>query len=49
MKPEDAVMVKFAKDTGGTIDFTLRSPLDENTFQAPPVDDAELLRRYYAR
>jgi pilus assembly protein CpaB len=49
MKPEDAVMVKFAKDTGGTIDFTLRSPLDENTFQAPAVDDAELLRRYYAR
>ena len=49
MKPEDAVMVKFAKDTGGTIDFTLRSPLDEDTFKAPAVDDAELLRRYYAR
>jgi len=49
MKPEDAVMIKFAKDTGGTIDFTLRSPLDEGTFQAPAVDDAELLQRYYAR
>jgi len=26
MKPEDAVMIKFVKDSGGTIDFTLRSP-----------------------
>jgi len=49
MKPEDAVMVKFVKDVGGTIDFTLRSPLDKDTFTAPPVDDTELLKRYYAR
>jgi len=49
MKPEDAVMVKFVKDVGGTIDFTLRSPLDQDTFAAPAVDDAELLKRYYAK
>jgi pilus assembly protein CpaB len=49
MKPEDAVMVKFVKDVGGTIDFTLRSPLDKETFQAPRVDDADLIERYYAK
>jgi pilus assembly protein CpaB len=49
MKPEDAVMVKFVKDSGGTIDFTLRSPQDQDTFQAPPINDAELLQRYYSK
>jgi pilus assembly protein CpaB len=49
MKPEEAVMVKFVKDSGGTIDFTLRSPLDKDNFQAPAVDDAELIQRYYAK
>jgi pilus assembly protein CpaB len=49
MKPEDAVMVKFVKDVGGTIDFALRSPLDKETFQAPRVDDADLIERYYAK
>lgn len=49
MRPEDAVMVKFVKDAGGTIDFTLRSPTDQANFQVPAIDDAELLRRYYAK
>lgn len=49
LAPEDAVTVKFVKDSGGTIDFTLRSPLDKDKFPAPAVDDAELLRRYYAK
>jgi pilus assembly protein CpaB len=49
MKPEDAVLVKFVKDSGGTIDFTLRSPQDQGNFQAPALDDAELIRRYYAK
>jgi pilus assembly protein CpaB len=49
MTPDDAVMVKFVKDVGGTIDFTLRSPLDKDNFQAPAVDDAELIKRYYAK
>jgi pilus assembly protein CpaB len=49
LKPEDAVTVKFVKDVGGTIDFTLRSPLDQDTFAAPAVGDAELLQRYYAK
>ena len=49
MKPEDAVLVKFVKDSGGTIDFTLRSPQDQGTFQAPSIDDAELIQRFYAK
>jgi pilus assembly protein CpaB len=49
MKPEDAVLVKFVKDSGGTIDFTLRSPQDQDTYQAPPIDDAELIQRYYVK
>ncbi|HMO57058.1 MAG TPA: Flp pilus assembly protein CpaB [Roseiflexaceae bacterium] len=45
--PEDAVMLKFIKDIGGTIDFTLRSPLDrDNTFTPPPIDQRELQDRY---
>lgn len=46
MTPEDAVMLKFIKDSGGTIDFALRSPLDIDPFTAPPVDDAVLTDRY---
>lgn len=46
MKPEDAVMVKFIKDSGGVIDFTLRAPLDKDSREVPSVDDAELIDRY---
>ena len=46
LKPEDAVMIKFIKDSGGTIDFALRSPLDAEPFSAPPVDEADLSDRY---
>ncbi|MEN9938796.1 MAG: hypothetical protein RLZZ387_5375 [Chloroflexota bacterium] len=46
MKPEDAVMLKFIKDSGGTIDFALRSPLDVDPFTAPPVNDTDLKARY---
>jgi pilus assembly protein CpaB len=46
LTPEDAVMIKFIKDSGGTIDFTLRSPADKEPFQAPPVNRAELANRY---
>jgi pilus assembly protein CpaB len=49
MKPEDAVMLKFIKDSGGAIDFALRSPLDVDPFTAPPVDDADLSERYLQR
>lgn len=46
MKPEDAVMLKFIKDSGGTIDFALRSPLDADPFTAPPVDQSDLVGRF---
>ena len=46
LTPEDAVMIKFIKDSGGTIDFTLRSPADKEPFQASPVNRAELEKRY---
>jgi pilus assembly protein CpaB len=46
MEPQDAVMLKFIKDSGGTIDFALRSPLDVDDFTAPPVNDQDLLETY---
>ena len=46
MTPEDAVMLKFVKDSGGVIDFTLRSPLDKQPLKVPAVGDAELITRY---
>lgn len=46
LKPEDAVMIKFIKDSGGTIDFTLRSPLDKEEFNAPSVNIVDLITRY---
>lgn len=46
MRPEDAVMLKYIKDSGGTIDFALRSPLDVDPFQAPPVTNDDLTSRY---
>jgi pilus assembly protein CpaB len=46
MTPADAVMLKYIKDSGGTIDFALRSPLDIEPFTAPPIDDADFNSRY---
>jgi pilus assembly protein CpaB len=46
MSPQDAVMLKFIKDSGGMIDFALRSPLDADPFVAPPVSDSDLNARY---
>lgn len=46
MKPEDAVMVKYIKDSGGVIDFALRSSMDEAEVTAPAVNQWELFRRY---
>lgn len=44
LDPADAVMVKKVKDAGGTIDLALRSPLDQDSFNVPPVTDRELIR-----
>ncbi|MCL6542132.1 MAG: Flp pilus assembly protein CpaB [Roseiflexus sp.] len=46
MRPEDAIILKHIKDTGGTIDFALRSPLDTEPFTAEPLDLPELIQRY---
>lgn len=42
LDPADAVMVKKVKDSGGTIDLALRSPVDEDDFTVPPVTDTDL-------
>jgi pilus assembly protein CpaB len=44
LDPTDAVMVKKVKDSGGTIDLALRSPVDEDDFTVPPVTDDDLTR-----
>lgn len=44
--PADAVILKYAKDSGGTIDFALRSPADKEPFSAPWIDPLEFSRRY---
>jgi pilus assembly protein CpaB len=44
--PADAVTLKYAKDSEGKIDFTLRSPLDTEPFTAPYVDRTEFSKKY---
>ena len=44
--PADAVILKYAKDSEGKIDFTLRSPLDTEPFTAPYVDRTEFSNKY---
>lgn len=49
LSPQDSLLLKFIKDSGGTIDFALRSSLDQNQHDATPVDMQELNQRYLAR
>jgi pilus assembly protein CpaB len=44
--PADAVILKYAKDSGGVIDFALRSPADTEPFTAPWIDRVEFSKRY---
>jgi pilus assembly protein CpaB len=44
--PADAVILKYAKDAEGKIDFTLRSPLDTEPFVAPYIDRTEFSNKY---
>ena len=44
--PADAVILKYAKDSEGKIDFTLRSPLDTAPFVAPYIDRTEFSKKY---
>lgn len=46
VRPDDAVMIKYVKDSGGTFDFVLRSKLEDATFQVPPVTTSEFIERY---
>jgi pilus assembly protein CpaB len=42
----DAVILKYAKDSGGVIDFALRSQLDTEPFTAPFINRAEFDKKY---
>ncbi len=44
--PADAVILKYAKDSGGVIDFALRSQLDTEPFTAPLINRAEFDKKY---
>jgi pilus assembly protein CpaB len=44
--PADALVLKYANDVGGILDFTLRSPLDTEPFIAPFIDRIEFSKRY---
>jgi pilus assembly protein CpaB len=44
--PADAVILKYAKDSGGVIDFALRSQLDTEPFTAPYIDRTEFSNKY---
>lgn len=46
VNPADALMIKYVKDSGGVIDFTLRSTLDQDQHQAPPITFDEFATRY---
>lgn len=47
--PEDAVLLKHVKDSEGVIDFVLRSVLDTEPVEVPPVNRDQLLERYQMR
>jgi pilus assembly protein CpaB len=46
MKPQDAVIAKYVKDSGGTLDFTLRATKDEEPFQTAPINQDYILDNY---
>lgn len=46
MSPQDAVIAKFVKDSGGTVDFALRSPLDQDLFTTEMINNDYLFDNY---
>lgn len=46
LPPQDALVVKYAMDAGGTIDFVLRAPDADQIFDVDPVDVDYLIDRY---
>ena len=49
LAPKDAVLVKFVKDSGGTIDLGLRSPQDKEPFDAPAATEQDWERTFNLR
>lgn len=44
--PQEAVILKYLKDSGGVIDFALRAPTSEQLFEVEPVTINYLATRY---
>ncbi len=46
VSPQDALVLKYAKDNGGIFDIVMRAPGDEQPFDSIPVDVQWLIDRY---
>lgn len=46
LSPQDAVIAKFVKDSGGTFDLTLRSAVDNTPYQTQAINQDFLLDNY---
>jgi pilus assembly protein CpaB len=49
MTPEDVLMLKRLKDSGGKLDFVLRPISDREPVDVPPVDNEDLVARFGLR
>jgi hypothetical protein len=46
ISPQDALLVKYAKDKDGIVDIVLRAPGAEQPFDVEPVDVDYMINRY---
>ena len=46
VSPQDALVLKYVKDAGGTLDMVLRAPGAEQPDEADPVDVDYVIKRY---
>lgn len=46
VSPQDALVLKYVKDAGGTLDMVLRAPGAEQPAEADPVDVDYVIKRY---
>jgi pilus assembly protein CpaB len=44
--PQDALLLKYVNDAGGTMDIVLRAPGAEQPFEVEPVDEGYMINRY---
>ena len=49
LDPQDALILKYLKDMGGTVDIVLRAPDSKEQFSPQPVNQDYLLDRYQMR